>query len=117
MSVTDPAQAALVALETLRAALAAARAAPAAEPTSETEEDNADISTPRARAAGALEATLRARYEWHWDRDERAAETLCKLLMDMCAWHEHPKLRDQILDLQTRGIGLLVATPDGQPSM
>ncbi len=103
-------------VDRLQAALAAALAAPPAAPGSPEEEEGADIATPRAKAASALEAALRDRLEWHWDRDQHQGEQLCRVLADMCMWHEHTTLRDKVLDLQRKGIALLAAVPDGEPS-
>ncbi|MDB5075600.1 MAG: hypothetical protein JWO42_1779, partial [Chloroflexi bacterium] len=103
-------------LNALQHALAAALAAAPAAPTTSEEDENADIATPRAKAATALEAALRDRLAWHWDRDERQGEQLCRVMADMCAWHEHETLRDTVLDLQSKGIALLVAVPDGEPN-
>lgn len=117
MSVLDPAKDSPASLDGLRAALAAALAAlPALQQTGEEDED-ADIATPRAKAAAALELALKARRDWHHRRGESAGVTLCKVLIDMCAWHEHPHLRSKVLLLQEQGIDLLASAPDGQPSM
>jgi chemosensory pili system protein ChpA (sensor histidine kinase/response regulator) len=102
-------------LDAIKKALAQAKEAPAAA--SETAEmESADIATPRARAASALEAALRLRMAWHTGRAEWAAVDLCRILTEMCAWHEHPRLREKILALQQRGLDLLAAVPAGQPT-
>ena len=80
------------------------------------EEEQGDISTPRAKAAAALEAALRVYLERFEDEDDRAGEQLCRLLIQMCAWHEHPQLRDPVLALQSRGSALL-GLADGRLTM
>jgi chemosensory pili system protein ChpA (sensor histidine kinase/response regulator) len=112
MSAIDPAERASDALADLRAAFVAAQLAPPAPTVSpDVEEDQGDIATPRAKAASALEAGLRGRLEWCWEQDDRDGEHLCRVLMEMCAWHEHADLRERILSLQQRGIALLVDGP------
>ena len=118
MSGMDPAKNTRAALAAARAAFAAARAAPAVvgSLSADEDDDQADIATPRAKAAAVLEAALKARRDWYRTEGSRNGESLCKTLIDMCAWHEHPELRDQILALQDRGLAFLEAVPDGQPS-
>ncbi|HWE64099.1 MAG TPA: Hpt domain-containing protein, partial [Chloroflexota bacterium] len=118
MSALDPAQHLSNTLAPVRAAFAAAQAAPAIAADAHADEDEQqDIATPRAKAAAALETRLKARREWYRKQGQLHGEELCKTLIDMCAWHEHPQLRDRMLVLQDRGLALLEAVPDGQPSM
>ena len=112
MSAIDSARSTADALAEVRAAFAAARIAPPSPVVSpDVEEDQGDIAPPRARAASALEAGLRARLEWYWENDDRTAEHLCRVLMEMCAWHEHADLRERMLSLQEQGIALLAVGP------
>ena len=103
-------------LDVLQQAFAAALAAPPPTPGGAEDDESADIATPRAKAASRLEAALGARLEWHWDLDQHQGEQLCRVMADMCKWHEHATLRDKVLDLQRRGIALLAADPTGEPS-
>ncbi|HXT38155.1 MAG TPA: hypothetical protein VN837_21475, partial [Chloroflexota bacterium] len=108
MSAIDSARSTADALAEVRAAFAAAESAPPSPVVSpDVEEDQGDIATPRAKAASALEAGLRTRLEWYWENDDRAGEQLCRVLMEMCAWHEHADLRERMLSLQRQGIALL----------
>ena len=117
MNSLDPLHSIAPSLAAVQDALAAAYAAPAAAPSSAPEDDDADISTPRARAASALEAALHLQMDSYRGEDDRAGEDLCRAMIDMCLWHEHPSLRDQVLALQERGLALLLDAPDGVPSM
>ncbi len=104
------------AVDVLQEAFAAALAAPPSIPGSFEDDEGADIATPRAKAAARLEAALRDCMELYWDRDQRQGEQLCRVLGDMCVWHEHATLRGKVLDLQRRGIALLAAASEGEPS-
>ena len=120
-SVIDPARSTAASLEALREALAAAQGAPdVGDPLGAVlapdEDEDADIATPRATAASGLESALKSRREWHRARREGNGDALCRALIDMCAWHEHPALRDRVLALQTDGLVLLAANPEGEPS-
>ena len=120
-SVLDPARSTAAALEALQEALAVAQSAPevgwgpVGAVLAPDEDENADIATPRATAASRLESAFKSRREWHRARREGNADALCRAMIDMCAWHEHPSLRDRVLALQSDGLALLAAHPDGEP--
>ncbi|MGH2347692.1 MAG: hypothetical protein ACRDG4_20890 [Chloroflexota bacterium] len=116
MSPGDPVEETSFDLTALQSAFATAQTAPPPAATLTEAEEQGDIATPRAKAALALEASLRTHLEWCEDRDDRIGEQLCRLLIDMCTWHEHPRLRDSILSLQGRGIALL-NPPEGRLGM
>jgi len=103
-------------LSALQEALNAALTAPAAPAGEAEEDDTGDIASPRAKAAASLKTALQDRLNWHWDRDEHQGELLCRALIDICGWLEHATLRGKALDLQCRGIALLAAVPNGEPS-
>ena len=120
-SVIDPARSTAASLEALQEALATAQSAPDVQGSpwampAPDEDESADIATPRATAASALESALKSRREWHRARREGTGDALCRALIDMCAWHEHPALRDRVLALQAEGLLLLAAHPEGEPS-